>query len=67
MISNKRLREDLEEIYTRYQELILVSKEALRRKKVIEQQYEEMVEKNKDLQKRMQAMEIEQSILKKRS
>ena len=43
MIVNRRMREDLEEIDTGYQELITVSKEALRRKKVIEQQYEEVV------------------------
>ena len=66
MISNRILHEDLEEIDTSYQERISVSKEALRRKKVMEQQYEEMVEQNMDLQKRMQAMETEQSRLKKR-
>ena len=51
MISNRRLCEDLEEIDTSYQELISVSKESLRRNRVIEHQYEEMVEQNKDLQK----------------
>ena len=67
MIVNRRMREDLEEIYTKYQELISVSKEALTRKRVIEQQYEEMVNQNKDLQNQMQDMEAEQSRLKKRS
>ena len=59
MIANKKLCEDLEEIDTSYQELISVSKEALRRKRVIEQQYEEMVNQNKVLHNRMQDLETE--------
>ena len=34
MIANRRLREDLEEIDTNYQELISMSKDDLRRNKV---------------------------------
>ena len=33
IISNKKLREDLEEVNNHYQELIAVSKEALKRKR----------------------------------
>ena len=38
--TNKRLREDLEDINAHYQELIAVSKEALKRKREIENQAE---------------------------
>ena len=65
MIANRRLHEDLEEIDISYQELISVAKEALRMNMVIEQQYEEIVEKNKDLHKQKQAMETEKYRLKK--
>ena len=34
IIANKRLREDLEEVNNHYQELIAVSKEVLKKKKV---------------------------------
>ena len=47
MIANRILREDLEEIDTSYQELITVSKEALRRKRVTKKQYEEIVNQTK--------------------
>ena len=33
VVANKRLREDLEEVNSHYQELIAVSKEALKRKR----------------------------------
>ena len=49
MVSNRRPPEDLEEIDTNYQELISMSKDALRRNKVTGQQYEEMVNQNKYL------------------
>ena len=58
MIANRRLREDLEEIDANYQELITVSKEVLRRKRAT-QQYEELINQNKELQDRIQAMEVE--------
>ena len=40
MIANKRLTEDLEEIDVNYQELMIVSKEVLQRKRVAHQQNE---------------------------
>ena len=40
--ANRRLREDLEEVNNHYQELIAVSKEALKRKRQIENQFIEL-------------------------
>ena len=37
--TNQRLREDLEEVNSHYQELITVSREALKRKRQIESQF----------------------------
>ena len=42
MTANKRLREDLEEVNSHYQELILVSKEDLKRKRHTESQFTEL-------------------------
>ena len=47
MISNKRLREDLEEFNANYQELITAFKEVLRRKRVTQQHNEELICQNK--------------------
>jgi len=40
--TNKRLREDLEEVNSHYQELITVSREALKRKRQTESQFTEL-------------------------
>ena len=48
--ANKRLREDLEEVSSHYQELIKVSKEALKRKRKIESQFTELKQTIQDLQ-----------------
>ena len=37
--ANKRLREDLEEVNSHYQELIAISREALKRKRKTENQF----------------------------
>ena len=42
IIANKRLRKDLEEVNNHYQELIAVSKEALKRKRSRELQFTEL-------------------------
>ena len=42
MTANKRLREDLEEKETNYQKLLLISKDILKEKRVIQKQYEHM-------------------------
>ena len=41
-MENRRLREDLEDINTHYQELIVVSKEALKRKRQTQGKFEEL-------------------------
>ena len=45
MTRNKILREDMEDINAHYQELIAVSKEALKRKREIENQAENLTKK----------------------
>ena len=42
VIANRRMREDLEEVNSHYQELISVSKEALKRKRQIESLFTEL-------------------------
>ena len=57
---NRRLREDLEEVNSHYQELIAVSKEALKRKRQTENQFidlrktiQELTQHNEELTKRV--------------
>ena len=47
MLANRRLREYLEETNSNYQGLIAYSKEVLRRKKLTQQQNEELIKQNK--------------------
>ena len=56
MIANKRLREDLKEIDANYQELITVSKEVLRRNRATQQQYEELINKQKQRTSRLNSV-----------
>ena len=49
VMTNRRLREDLNDINTHYQELISVSKEALRRKKQTQNQFKELNQTIQDL------------------
>ena len=67
ILANKRLREDLQEVNENYQELIAISKEALKRKRSTDQQSTELKQTVKDLQqqngeltKRVADMEDEQ-------
>ena len=48
--ANRRLREDLEEVNSHYQELITVSREALKRKRQIESQFTKLKQTIQDLQ-----------------
>ena len=64
--ANKRLREYLEEVNSHYQELILVSKEDLKRKKQIEslftelkQTIQELTQQNEELTKRVAILEVD--------
>ena len=50
ILVNKRLREDLQEVNEHYQELIEVSKEALKRKRNIDVQCTELKQTVRDLQ-----------------
>ena len=49
VMENKRLREDIEDINTHFQELIVVSKEALKRMKQTQGKFEELSQKIQDL------------------
>ena len=65
MIANKRPREDLEESNASYQELIIASKEVLRRKRVTQQQNKELMGQNKELQTKIQTMDAEYTRLQR--
>ena len=67
VMTNRILREDLDDINTHYQELIVVSKEALKRKRQVQSQVEELNQKvqsltqqNEVLLKRIKSLETEQ-------
>ena len=66
VMENRRLREDLEDINTHYQELIVVSKEALKRKRQTQNKFEELNQKiqdltqqNQELSTRVEDLEVE--------
>ena len=66
MTTNIRLREDLEEVSSHYQELIAVSKEALKRKRKTESMYAELkqtiqdlTKQNQELSKRVEDLEVD--------
>ena len=66
-MTNRKLREYLDEINTHYQELIAVSKEALKRKRQMQSQAEELNQKVQSLSqqievllKRIRSLETEQ-------
>ena len=67
VMTNRRLREDLDDINTHYQELIYVSKESLRRNKQTQSQFGELnqtikdlIQQNERLSKKIEYMEVEQ-------
>ena len=67
VMTNRRLREDLDDINTHYQELIVVSEEALKRKGEIQSEAEGLNQKiqslsqwNELLLKRIKSLETEQ-------
>ena len=72
--TNRRLREDLGEVNDLYQELISVSKEALKRKQSTDLQCAELKltikslqQQNKELTRRMTDMEVEQQKARKKA
>ena len=67
VMANRRLREELDEVKNHYQELIAVSKEALKRKRNTESQFtmlkqsiKELQQQNEDLTRKIEEMEAEQ-------
>ena len=67
VMTDRRLREDLDDINTHYQELISISKEALRRKKQTQGQFGELnqtirdlTQHNERLSKKIEDIEVEQ-------
>ena len=66
VVANKRLREDLEEVNSHYQELIAVSKEALKRKRQtqslcakLKQTVQDITQQNLELSKRVEDLEAD--------
>ena len=66
VMANRRLREDLNDINTHYQELIVVSKEYFKRKRHTQSQFEELNQKiqnltqqNETLSKKIEDLEVE--------
>ena len=66
-IANKRLREDLEEVNSHYQELIIVSRKALKRERKIEGQFtmlkqtiQDLQQHNEELTRKIADMETDQ-------
>ena len=67
VMANRRLREDLDEVNNHYQELIAVSKEALKRKRNTESQFtmlkqtiKYLQQQNEELTRKMAEMEAQQ-------
>ena len=67
VMENRRIREDLDEVNSHYQELIAVSKQALKRKRNTESQFimlkqtiKDLQQQNEELTRKMAEMESEQ-------
>ena len=50
MLSNKRLREDLEEKEVDYQKLVNIAKDILKKKRELQEQYKQVLDQNRELQ-----------------
>ena len=59
--TNRRLREDLEEINTNYAKMAQPTEEVVRKRKLAQEKNEELSRKNQELQGKWQAMEKEYS------
>ena len=67
VMENRRLREDLDEVNSHYQELIAISREALKRKRNTEGQFtmlkqtiKDVQQRNEELTRKMADMEADQ-------
>ena len=74
MMANRRLREDLQDVNDHFQELIAVSKEALKRKSTtdmhcveLEKTVQDLQQRNEELIKKINDMEQEQKKAKRRA
>ena len=74
ILANRRLREDLQEVNEHFQELIVVSKEALKRKMStdvqcieLRQSVKDLQQQNEELTRRLAGMEGEQRRAKKKA
>ena len=66
-MENRRLRDDLEDVNIHYQDLIMVSKEELKRKRKtqnrteqLEQKIQDLAQQKQELSKRVEDLEAEQ-------
>ena len=73
-MENRRLREDIEDINTHYQELTMVSKEALKRKRQTQGKFEElnqkiqdMTQQNQELSRKVEDLEVEHQRTRRQS
>ena len=73
-MENRRLREDIEDVNSHYQDLIVVSKEALKRKRQtqnmceeLEQKIQDLTQQNQELSKRVEDLEAEQQRTKRKT
>ena len=73
MMANKRLREDLQDVNDHFQELTIVAKEALKRKRAtnmhcieLERTIQDLEQRNKELVKKINDMEQEQKKAKRK-
>ena len=67
MLSNKRLREDLEEKEDDYQKLVNISKDILRKKRDLQVQYKQVVNQNRELQSKELNQDAKYTRLQKKS
>ena len=74
VMTNRRLREDINDINTHYQELITVSKEYLKRKRLTQNQFEEfnqkiqnLTQQNEILSKKIEDLEEEHQRSRRKS
>ena len=65
VMTNRRLREDLEDINAHYQELIVVSKEALKRKREMQNQAEDLTKQIHNLNKQNEMLSNRVKIMEK--
>ena len=66
MLSNKILQEDLEEKEADYQKLVNISKDILKKKRDLQEQYKQVLDQNRELQSKKLNQDAEYTMLQKR-